>query len=93
MDAFQILVIILSIFLAIFLILGIFLLIMFIRISIKIKHAASKLDDAANNVMATTETIKASVENLSRLASPAVIAKIVVKYIRNRFNKTRRENE
>lgn len=92
MDAFQILVIILAAFLALFLILGIVLLILFIKISLKIKRVAVKLDGAADNVRAATETIRDSVANLSRLASPAIIAKIVIKYIRNKFNKSRRTN-
>ena len=93
MDAFQILVIILSAFLAIFLLLGIILSIMFIRISIKIKRVAVKLDDAASNVRDTTETIKDTVSDISRLASPAIFAKIVVKYVRKFVNKRRNQHE
>lgn len=85
MDAFQILVIILSSFLALFLILGIILLILFIKISIKIKSAATAIDEAANNM-------KQFSDGLRRIASPALVAKIMVKYIRN-YLKRRRNYE
>jgi regulatory protein YycI of two-component signal transduction system YycFG len=89
MDAFQILVIILSVFLVIFLLLGIILTVVLIKTSLKIKRVAVKLDDAADNVRATTETIKTTVSDLAKMASPAIIAKIVIKYIRNKFNRRR----
>ncbi len=84
MDAFQILVIILSSFLALFLILGIVLLILFIRISLKIKSAATAIGEAAEN-------LKQFSDGLRRIASPAIVAKIVIKYIRN-YIKKRRNN-
>lgn len=89
MDAFQILVIILSAFLAIFLILGIVVLIMFINLSFKIRRVAVKLNDIADNVRTTTETVRDTVADISRLASPAIIAKIVLKYVRNIIQKRR----
>ena len=83
MDAFQILVIILSSFLALFLILGIILLILFIKISIKIKSAATAIDEAVGN-------LKQFSDSLRKIASPAIIAKIVIKYIRSYLNKRRK---
>jgi len=83
MDAFQILVIILSAFLALFLILGIILLIMFIQISRKIKRITTTIGEATDN-------LKQFAENLRRIASPVVISKIVLKYIRNYINRRRK---
>lgn len=76
MDAFQILVIILSCFLALFLILGIVLLIMFISISVKIRRTAETIGEAAENLRQFSDSLK-------KIASPAILAKIVIKYIRN----------
>jgi hypothetical protein len=84
MDAFQILVIILSSFLALFLVLGIVLLILFIKISLKIKRTAATIEAAA-------DTLKHFSDGLRKIASPAVIAKIAVKYIRNYIK--RRKND
>lgn len=85
MDAFQILVIILSCFLALFLILGIILLVIFIKISLKIKSAAETIGEAAEN-------LKQFSDSLMKIASPTIIAKIMVKYIRNYINKRRRND-
>jgi cell shape-determining protein MreC len=86
MDAFQILVLILAAALALFLILGIILLILFIRISIKIKQVTETIGQAADNAVSFTD-------GLRRLASPAIVAKIVMKYVRNFANKRRGNNE
>lgn len=83
MDAFQILVIILASFLAIFLILGIILLILFIKISLKIKRITDTIGEATDN-------LKQFAESLRRIASPAIVAKIVIKYIRSYVKKRRK---
>ena len=75
MDAFQILVIILSVMLAVFLILGIVLLATFISISRKINHITETISQA-------TDEAKAFLENLKNLASPVMIARIFVKFIK-----------
>ncbi len=85
MDAFQILVIILAVFLAIFLILGIILFILFIKISIRIKYVTANIGEASENIKELTD-------GLQRLASPVLVSKIVIKYIRNYLRK-RRNNE
>lgn len=69
--------------LAIFLILGIVLLVVFIRISLKINHITQTISDA-------TDEAKEFLSNMRRLASPVVISKIVVKYIRKYFEKRRK---
>lgn len=80
MDAFQILVIILSAMLAIFLALGIILLIMFIRISLKIKHVTETISDA-------TDQARDFLLNLKELASPILIAKIFIRFIKRAMDK------
>lgn len=80
MDAFQVLVIILSAFLALFLLLGIVLLILLIQISVKIKRIARTVGEA-------TDSMKQFIDNLKRIASPAILTQIVVKWIRNLINK------
>jgi predicted PurR-regulated permease PerM len=80
MDAFQILVIVLSVMLAIFLILGIVLLATFISISRKIKHITETISDA-------TDEAKAFLENLRNLATPAVIARVFIKFIKRAINR------
>lgn len=84
MDAFQILVIILSVMLAIFLILGIVLFAIFISISRKINHITQTISEA-------TDEAKAFLENLKNLASPVVIARIFVKFIKKAVNRNRRK--
>ncbi len=80
MDAFQILVIILSVMLAVFLILGIVLLATFISISRKINHITETISQA-------TDEAKAFLENLKNLASPVMIARIFVKFIKRAVNR------
>ena len=80
MDAFQILVIILSVMLAVFLILGIVLIATFISISRKINHITETISQA-------TDEAKAFLENLKNLASPVMIARIFVKFIKRAVNR------
>lgn len=86
MDAFQILVLILSVFLAIFLVLGIIFLVLSIRISIQIKRITDNVEDASDSLRSFFTT-------LNRLANPAIITKIVVKYIRNHLSGKRRNKD
>lgn len=86
MDAFQILVLILSVFLAIFLALGIIFLVLSIRISIQIKRITDNVEDASDSLRSFFTT-------LNRLANPAIITKIVVKYIRNHLSGKRRNKD
>ena len=86
MDAFLILVLILSVFLAIFLVLGIIFLVLSIRISIQIKRITDNVEDASDSLRSFFAT-------LNRLANPAIIAKIVVKYIRNHLSGKRRNKD
>lgn len=86
MDAFQILVLILSVFLAIFLVLGIIFLVLSIRISIQIKRITDNVEDAS-------DSLRSFFTMLNRLANPAIIAKIVVKYIRNHLSGKRRNKD
>ena len=84
MDAFQLLVIILSVTLFIFLVLAIALLIIMIKISNQIKHITDTVGDSVDNIRDFTASI-------SRLASPALLAKIVMQYVQKIKNK-RKEN-
>ncbi len=93
MDAFQILVIILSAFLGIFLILGIVLLIMCIRVSRKINRITQNIEEASNSLREGAAGLGNLVVTLNQLASPAVIARIVVKYIRHYITKRRTQND
>lgn len=80
MDAFQILVIILSVTLFLFLVLAIVLMIMLIKISNRIKHITDTVGDTVDNVRDLTASI-------SRLASPALLAKIIMQYVQKIKNK------
>jgi len=73
-------VIILSVFLALFLILGMIFLIMLIRLTVKIRRIAQTVGETADNV-------KQFVDNVKKIASPAVVTQLVVRWIRNLINK------
>ncbi len=84
MDAFEILVIILSVTLFVFLLLAIILIAMLMRISSKIQHISDTVGDTVDNVQNFTAS-------LSRLASPALLAKIIMQYVQKMQNKKRKE--
>lgn len=71
MDAMQILVIILSSFLALFLLLAIILVVLLIKVTKQIKNVTSTAQSAADN-------INSFVGNVSKVTSPAIIAKMVM---------------
>lgn len=71
-DAASILVIILGIFLAVFLLLAIILVVLLIRVSKKI----NAITDA---VQSTTEKVETVVAGLSKVTSPILLAKIIMK--------------
>lgn len=75
MDAMQILVIILSVFLAIFLILGIILLALLIKVSLQIKKVTTTAQHAADQ-------LEAFAAQASRLATPALFGKFIVKQLK-----------
>ena len=93
MDAFQILVVILSVFLGIFLILGIVLLIMCIKVSRKINRITANIEDASESLREGASGLSRLVVTLNQLASPAVIARVVVKYVRHYITKRRTQND
>lgn len=65
MDAFEILVIILSSFLALFLILGIVVLIGIIKLVKQIRHITEKAEDVIDNVEQASELFKKSASTLT----------------------------
>lgn len=75
MDAMQILVIILSIFLALFLLLAIILVVLLIKVTRQIKKVTATAQSAA-------EHVNDLALNVSKFASPALIAKFVMGFIK-----------
>ena len=75
MDAMEILVIILSTFLAIFLVLAIVLIVMLIKVTQQIKKVTTTAQSAA-------EHMNDLAVNVSKIASPALIAKYVMGFIK-----------
>jgi uncharacterized protein involved in cysteine biosynthesis len=75
MDWAQVLVIILSIFLAIFLLLAIILTAMLIKISHQIKTVT-------NSAQRTAEHIERAVSGFTKLTSPAILIKEVMKLVK-----------
>lgn len=67
MDVFQILVVILAIALAVFLALGIALAIILIRISRKIKHVVSNVEDISNNLCESSRNVRTITASVSQL--------------------------
>lgn len=74
MDAMQILVIILSVFLAIFLLLAIGLTVLLIKVTRQIKTVTTTAQSAADKLNSVAG-------NVSRLTTPALMAKYVMKYL------------
>lgn len=75
MDAMQILVIILSTFLALFLLLSVVLVVLLIKVTKQIKSVTTTAQSAA-------EHINNLAGNVSKIASPALIAKVVMDQIK-----------
>ena len=71
MDAMQILVIILASFLALFLLLAIILVVLLIKVTTQIKQVTTTAQSAA-------EHINSLAGNVSKVTSPAIIAKLVL---------------
>lgn len=86
MDAFQILVVVLAVALAVFLALGIILLILSIKVTLKINRITENVEDAS-------DSFRSMMSTLNQWASPAVAAKIIVKYIRSYINNKRRSDD
>lgn len=80
MDAMQILVMILSAFLALFLILAIVLIVLLIKVTSQIKKVTTTAQSAA-------EHIDSLASNVSKVASPAIITKLVLDQIKKVRNK------
>lgn len=79
MDAMQVLVIILSSFLALFLLLAIVLVVLLIKVTRQIKSVTTTAQSAA-------EHINSIAAGVSKVASPALIAKLVLEQV-NKFLK------
>lgn len=80
MTAMEILVIILSIFLALFLVVGIVLVILLVRVTQQIKRVTS----SAERTIGGIETVVASAR---KVATPAMLAKIVMDQVGKRRKK------
>ncbi len=75
MDAMQILVIILASFLALFLLLSVILVILLIKVTRQIKSVTTTAQSAV-------ETINSVAVNVSKVASPAVVAKLIIQQLK-----------
>ena len=75
MDAMQILVIILSAFLALFLVLAVILVVLLIKVTRQIKNVTTTAQSAA-------EHINSLASNVSKVTSPALIAKLVIDQVK-----------
>lgn len=75
MDAMQILVIILSSFLALFLLLAVILVILLIKVTRQIKSVTTTAQSAAEKINDVAGTV-------SKVASPALLAKIVLEQLK-----------
>ena len=80
MDAMQILVIILSAFLALFLLLAIILTILFIKVTAQIKKVTT-------TAQSTAEHINSLAANVTKVTSPAIVAKLVLDQLKKVRNK------
>ncbi|HEY0965104.1 MAG TPA: hypothetical protein VGE13_01345 [Candidatus Saccharimonadales bacterium] len=76
MNATEILVIILSIFLAVFLLMGIALTVLLIKVTLQIRRVTTKAENAANNIEAMTQ-------NVSNVATGAAIGRFVLKGVKS----------
>lgn len=75
MDAMQILVIILASFLALFLVLAVILVVLLIKVTRQIKNVTTTAQSAA-------EHINSMAVNVTKVASPALIAKMVLEQVK-----------
>ena len=75
MNATEILVIILSIFLALFLLAGIILTLLLIRVTLQIRRVTTRAEFAAENIAAMTK-------NVSSVASKAVLGRLFLRGFR-----------
>lgn len=75
MDAMQILVIILASFLALFLVLAVILVVLLIKVTRQIKNVTTTAQTAA-------EHINSMAANVSKVTSPALIAKLVLDQVK-----------
>lgn len=75
MDAMQILVIILASFLALFLVLAVILVVLLIKVTRQIKNVTTTAQTAA-------EHINSMAANVSKVTSPALIAKLVLEQVK-----------
>lgn len=84
MDAFEILVVILSVALAVFLVLGIVLVVYLLKVAKSVKHISEKAATAVDNVSNTAATI-------GKFVTPATVGKLLVdtiqKAVRNHKKK------
>lgn len=75
MDAYEILVIVLSVTLAIFLVLAIILTVLLIRVANKLNIIADEAEIVAENVASASNTIR-------QFAAPTAIAQLILKLIK-----------
>lgn len=80
MTAMEILVIILSIFLALFLLVGIVLAVLLVRVTRQIKRVTATAERTAGG-------IEAVIAGVSRVATPAALAKIIFEQVHKRRSK------
>lgn len=84
MDAMQVLVIILASFLALFLLLAIALVVMLIKVTRQIKSVTTTAQSAA-------EHINSLAAGVSKVASPALIAKLVLEQVNKVFKEGKKK--
>jgi hypothetical protein len=84
MDAMQVLVIILASFLALFLLLAIALVVMLIKVTRQIKSVTTTAQSAA-------EHINSLAAGVSKVASPALIAKLVLQQVNKVFKEGKKK--
>lgn len=84
MDAMQVLVIILASFLALFLLLAIALTVMLIKVTRQIKSVTTTAQSAA-------EHINSLAAGVSKVASPALIAKLVLEQVNKVFKEGKKK--
>ncbi len=86
MDSYDILVIILSVFLAIFLLLGIIVLVYLVKFMKNVKEISDKASQLVKDAGSVAATMKTA-------AAPAVVAKFVADQISNAVKKHNKEDE
>jgi hypothetical protein len=82
MNAMEVLVIILSIFLALFLIVGIVLTLLLIKVTLQIRRVTTKAEKAASSFELITK-------RMSKATSGAAIGRIVLKGLKSLYKKSR----